>query len=106
MATNNINNVVALELDFVSFNMHGYNQGAITVKELIDISSPAVIMLQEHWLTPTNLMKFNEDFPAYTCFGSSALEKNVESGPLFGRPYGGTVILVKNDFLSDCIFLY
>ena len=52
MATNNINNVVALELDFVSFNMHGYNQGAITVKELIDISSPAVIMLQGHWLTP------------------------------------------------------
>jgi hypothetical protein len=61
----------------MSFNMHGYNQGAVTVKELIDTSSPAVIMLQEHWLTPTNLIQFNEDFPAYTCFGSSAVEKNV-----------------------------
>ena len=30
MATNNIHYVVALELDFVSFNMHGYNQGAKT----------------------------------------------------------------------------
>jgi exonuclease III len=101
MATNN--NFVDLELSIVSYNMHGYNQGAITVKDLVASSSPAVFMLQEHWLTPTNLVKFSNDFPSYTCFGSSALERSVESGPLLGRPYGGTVILVKNDFMNVCV---
>jgi len=32
----------------VSFNMHGYNQGAPTVKELLNDNSIAVAMLQEH----------------------------------------------------------
>ena len=102
VSTNNNFLELGLELSIVSFNMHGYNQGVVTVRDVIESSSPAVLMLQEHWLTPTNLIKFNEDFPSYTWFGSSALENKVDSGPLFGRPYGGTVILVKNDFLSVC----
>jgi len=62
-------------------------------------------MLQEHWLTPANLVKFNADFTEYAAFGSSALEHRVESGPLVGRPYGGVMILVNNDLLhiSECI---
>ncbi len=99
MATNNF---VESELCIVSFNMHGYNQGAITVKDLIASNSPDVFMLQEHWLTPANLVKFSSDFPDYTLFGSSALVNNVESGPLIGRPYGGTATLVKNDLLNVC----
>jgi len=99
MATKNF---VESELCIVSFNMHGYNQGAITVKDLIASNSPDVFMLQEHWLTPANLVKFNSDFPDYTLFGSSALVNKVESGPLIGRPYGGTAILVKNDLLHVC----
>ena len=82
--------------------MHGYNQGSITIKDLIVSNSPDAFLFQEHWLTPANLCKFNNDFPDYTMFGSSALNNNVESGPLIGRPYGGTAILVKNDLLNLC----
>jgi exonuclease III len=102
MAINNINNFIESDLCIVSFNMHGYNQGSTTVKELIATNLPDAFLLQEHWLTPANLVKFNGDFPDYTLFGSSALNSNVESGPLIGRPYGGTAILVKNDLLNVC----
>jgi len=90
------------ELCIVTYNMHGYNQGRGAVNDIIEHSAPAVIMLQEHWLTPANLIKFNTDFPAYIAFGSSAMEHRVESGPLVGRPYGGVMILVNNDLLHNC----
>ena len=92
MATNDI---IEAELCIVSFNMHGYNQGVITVRDLIVSNSPDVFMLQEHWLTPVNLVKFNSDFPEYTLFGSSALSNNVESGPLIGRPLVALLFLLK-----------
>lgn len=98
-------NFVESELTVVSFNMHGYNQGQITVKDLIESNSPDIIMLQEHWLTPANLVKITTDFPDYHAFGSSAMDKSVEKGPLLGRPFGGTMILVKNELLhvSLCV---
>ena len=51
--------------------------------------------LQEHWLTPANLCKFEEYFPQYSCFGSSAMTSCVENGILRGRPFGGVMTLVK-----------
>ena len=71
-------------LDIVSFNMHGFNQGYVTINDLIDTYSPDVILLQEHWLTPANLSKF-EIFSDYFMFGSSAMSKTVESGILHGQ---------------------
>ena len=75
-----------LDLHVISYNMHGYNQGVPAVKELIVSSQPHVILLQEHWLTPSNLDKFTQDFPDYFSFGCSAMENSVSSGPLLGRP--------------------
>jgi len=46
------------------------------------------------------MSRFRSDFPEYYVFGSSAMERSVEIGPLSGRPFGGTAILVKNDLLS------
>ena len=94
------NNFTNAELTVVSFNMHGYNQGLHTVNDLITSSNPDIIMLQEHWLTPANLIRFCSDFPDYHMFGSSALNIAVECGPLVGRPYGGVAVLLKNDLLS------
>jgi exonuclease III len=96
-------NFVDFELTVVSFNMHGYNQGLVTIEDLLKSNSPDVIMLQEHWLTPANLDRFNTDFHDYHAFGSSAMSKTVESGPLLGRPFGGTMILVKNELLDVCL---
>jgi exonuclease III len=59
--------------------------------------APDVIMLQETWLTPANLTKFNTNFPNYFSFGSSAMGICVEQGPMKGRPYGGVMMLLKND---------
>jgi len=52
-------------------------------------------MLQEHWLTPADWVKFADDFPDNNSCGSSALREAVESGSSRCRPYGGIGILVK-----------
>ena len=53
------------EVFVISYNMHGYNQGVTALNLLIESKQPDVIMLQEHWLTPTNLYKFSQDFSGY-----------------------------------------
>lgn len=93
------------EVYVISYNMHGYNQGVTALKLLIESKHPDVIMLQEHWLTPTNLYKFSQDFSGYTPFGCSAMDNVVSSGPLIGRPFGGVMLLLKNElmYVSECI---
>jgi exonuclease III len=81
--------------------MHGFNQGCETINELIDNYNPDVFLLQEHWLTPANLCKFDV-FSNYFAFGSSAMSTVVESGMLFGRPFGGVAILIKNTLRNNC----
>ena len=83
-------------ISIVSYNMHGFFQGRPAVEDIIANKPPDVIMLQEHWLTPSNLTKFDDCFPGYFSFGCSAMTKAVETGPLRGRPYGGTMIMINN----------
>lgn len=85
----------------VTFNMHGFNQGNDGVHELICLYEPDCILLQEHWLTPAALDKLDL-FTDYFAIGTSAMCDAVESGPLFGRPYGGVAILVHNKFAASC----
>jgi len=35
----------------VSYNLHGFNQGSLEIKELIATVQPEIIMVQENWLT-------------------------------------------------------
>jgi hypothetical protein len=74
--------------------MHGFNQGYSAINELMDVHHSDVFLLQEHWLTPANLNKFNV-FPDYLAFGYPAMNDTTESGILFGRPYGGVTILIN-----------
>lgn len=53
-------------------------------------------LLQEHWLTPANLYKFDKHFIGYFSFGCSAMTTAVESGMLRGRPFGGVICLIKS----------
>ena len=39
--------------------------------------------------------KFDDEFPQFVCFGSSAMRTSVESGVLRGRPFGGVMALVN-----------
>ena len=65
------------------------------LNDIIDHYSPDVILLQEHWLTPGNLYKFDVNFVDYFSFGQSAMSNCTESGMLRGRPFGGVITLIK-----------
>jgi len=66
-----------IDIKMISFNMHGFYQGFTVVEDLINNDLPDVITLQEHWLTPDNLTKFEQHFTDYFWFGCSAMS----SGP-------------------------
>ena len=89
-----------VHLKMITYNMHGFNQGYNTIAELIKVDSPDVMLLQEHWLTPANLSKF-DIFTDYFSFGCSALSESVASGILIGRPYGGVITLIKNELRNS-----
>ena len=84
-------------LTVISYNMHGYNQGFTTVRDLSSSLKPDVFLLQEHWLTPANLCKFDNCSNDYFAFGSSAMSSCVENGLLRGRPFGGVMTLIRNN---------
>ena len=96
MANDSVDNS---SLSIVSFNMHGFNQGLHAVENIIDTYHPDAFLLQEHWLTPANLVKFDV-FSNYYMFGCSAMCNAVESGMLVGRPYGGVAVLIKKSLRS------
>jgi len=84
-------------LKAVSFNMHGFHQGFSVVDDLIKELNPDLFLLQEHWLTPSNLYYFDTNFVNYFSVGSSAMSKCVGQGMLRGRPFGGTIVLIKKE---------
>ena len=90
------------DVHIVSYNMHGFNQGSHTVRDLILYTKPDVFLLQEHWLTPAGLSKFESEFPQYICFGSSAMSSCVDSGIIRGRPFGGVMTLVNRSLSACC----
>ena len=55
-------------MSVISFNMHGYNQGSHTVRDLMLSMKPDVFLLQEHWLTPMKLSGFDNVFSQYNVF--------------------------------------
>jgi hypothetical protein len=91
------------QLSVISYNLHGLNQGRPGIEELIYKIKPDLIMVQEHWLTLDNLSKLNLLSSNYFVFGSSAMNQVVCSGPLYGRPFGGTAILINNDHVSSTV---
>lgn len=82
-------------LVIASYNLHGFNQGRMGIDELISTYEPDVLLLQEHWLTPANLSKF-DCYDHYCPFGSSAMSDVVSTDMLVGRPFGGVMTLVNN----------
>ena len=88
----------SVDLTVVTFNMHGLNQGIQTTRDLVHEQRPSVIALQEHWLTPANMYKLNDNFPTYICAGVSAMSDAVGSGVLKGRPFGGVALLIDKSF--------
>ena len=91
-----LSNQLCNRLVVISFNMHGFNQGVETIRDLICKVHPDIIALQEHWLTPANLVKLNNISDEYFVYATSAMAECVARGPLAGRPFGGTGFLISN----------
>jgi len=87
----------SIDIGLLSFNMHGFHQGLPVLEDLINTENPVIILLQEHWLTPDNLTKFQQIFVDYFPYGSSAMLGCLQSGMLRGRPFGGVMTLVRKD---------
>ena len=83
-------------LNVISFSLHGFYQGFPVIDHLIKSDVPDILLLQEHWLTPTTIDNFDKFFPDFFTFGCSAMSKQVASGILCGRPFGGVVTLQVN----------
>ena len=83
----------------VSYNLHGFNQGKPGIEDLISTHKPDIILVQEHWLTPTNLDKF-DCFLSYNAYGCSAMNDKLASGMLYGRPFGGLMCLIQDHLQS------
>ena len=92
-------------LSIVSYNMHGFNQGASFLRSTCDGTSPPdIIYIQENWLTPSNLYKINNFSQNFTAFGISAMANAIDNGILRGRPWGGVSILLNNMLCKDVVF--
>jgi hypothetical protein len=88
-------------ISVISYNVHGLNQGIPGIEHLIDLIMPDVFLIQEHWLTTDNLFKLNNISNDYFAFGSSAMDKCISAGPLYGRPYGGTAVLIHKKLSAN-----
>jgi len=67
---------------------------------------PDILLLQEHWLTPANLSKFDDHFVEYFSVGCSAMSSRVECGMLLGRPFGGVMTLIKKSLRKNTETVY
>ena len=86
-------------LSFISYNMHGFNQGKNLLGSLCDQLSDC-IFVQEHWLTPNNLCQLRDFSDEYNFYGISAMEHAISSGVLRGRSYGGAGVLLRKQFCN------
>ncbi len=81
-------------LSLVSFNCKGFNNGLSYIPAFLD--SFDIILLQEHWLSTSELNKLNFDG-----FITSAVSGFNECALLRGRPFGGCAILYRECLLSS-----
>lgn len=80
-----------MDLRFVSYNMHGWNNGLSYLQQLE--KQHDIMFLCEHWLLPQNLdvlLNFNTEFAAHAVSGITDFDAFACKG---GRPYGGLGVL-------------
>jgi hypothetical protein len=94
------------QLKIVTYNMHGFLQGLSAIKDLIETESVDIFCIQEHWLSPANMVKFDYTFSEYFTYGISAMGSCLERGPLRGRPFGGVAVLLKKALMPNVLTIH
>ena len=94
-------------MSFITYNMHGFKQGASSLDHFCSENelNVDIIFLQEHWLTPDNLSKLKLFSNRYISYGISAMEQTVNRCVLKGRPWGGVCTLIRSTFGGKVIFV-
>ncbi len=86
-------------LSFVTYNLHGFNQGVHYLQELL--LKYDIVCVQEHWLSSVDegsLSNLNSDF---LMVASYAVDNVLGKGILKGRPYGGVAIFVRSSIIQN-----
>jgi len=85
-------------LNIATYNLHGLAQGASLLSQLC--RSYNIIFVQEHWLPSFSFDKLHSICDDMVCYASSAMDDDVSTGVLHGRPFGGVAIFVKKSVCS------
>ena len=85
-----------------SYNLYGLNNGRSLLVDLCNNRDIAVIAVQEHWLTPSNLHLLNNVHTDFVGYGVSAMHNKLSSAIYTGRPFGGVAFLWRRS-LSNYI---
>jgi len=88
----------------VTFNMHGFNQGAALLLEMG--LSADVIFCQEHWLLISQLYQLDDMVDDFRCISVSAMDDNCGKSVLRGRPCGGLAAFLLCLFVARCVIIY
>lgn len=88
-----------LDLNIVSYNLHGFNQGISMLPSLCKVNN--IVLIQEHWLYPDDLGKLDYVDKNFLCVATSAMSIALARGIRHGRPFGGLGILVHNELLQQ-----
>ena len=87
------------QLQLVSFNCRGWNNGKSIVSDLLE--SHDICLIQEHWLFHDHLheLNFNPDFLSVGVSGMDSFALH------HGRPFGGCAILFRKSLIGSVIML-
>lgn len=83
-------------LRIASFNMHGANNGAPMLTDLLRTMD--VVVVQEHWLRECNFLILNDINRNFDMFAVLAMNQD---SIIMGRPYGGIAILWRKSCLPN-----
>ena len=97
MMANNNNNLTR----FVTYNMHGWNNGLSALLELCNDPTIRIIGVQEHWLHGDNVNLLNNVHPEFVGFGLSSMNSRLSSEIYRGRPFGGVGFLWRKSISNN-----
>ena len=91
------------QLTIMTYNMHGFNQGNVFLSEACSEGICDVFFIQEHWQTNSNIQRLSNINVNYVMYGEPAMSSETSKGVIFGRPFGGIAVLVKNSLVSHTL---
>ena len=84
-------------LNIYSYNLHGFNLSKSYLSYLCDVCD--VIIVQEHWLLPQDLDRYNNFYFNFLEYSTSAMFNVIGKGILKCKLYDGVGCLIKKKLI-------